>query len=77
MMADKENLRSVNLIQVESNVNVCFDGSCKKKTSHFLTEKFDTEHGHSFLGEYINVETEVEFVNAVTAGGSLKFVPAV
>ena len=57
MMADKENLRSVNLIQVESNVNVCFDGSCKKKTSHFLTEKFDTEHGHSFLGEYITEET--------------------
>ena len=35
MMADKENLRSVNLIQVKSNVNVCFDGGCKKKTSHF------------------------------------------
>ena len=56
-MADKEDLRSVNLIQVKSNVNVCFDGGCKKKTSQFLTEKFDTEHGHSFLGEYISEET--------------------
>ena len=55
---------------------VCSNGDCEETRLLYIYIYSDSDGDETRLHIYLH-DTEVKFVNAVTAGGSVKFMPAV